>query len=196
MQSHLPCPSTPSHLYSAPSLLYSGFFIVSGATWNWFWQLATLRAASNCLLCKFPFAYVSRVDFADNSMYNWPGHSLELGFGLGFGIEFSSRIQAECRKTATTFLCYAAVCSVASRPLVSSNFAVIGVSFESQTKENKKDTCSHTLPCLFHLSLFLICAFCSLPASWAWREALHLPLSPISDLSKWANCNVSRCSAQ
>lgn len=71
-------------------------------------------------------------------MYNWPGHSLELGFGLGFGIEFSSRIQAECWETATTFLCYAAVCSVASRPLVSSIFAVLGVSFESQTKESKK----------------------------------------------------------
>lgn len=70
--------------------------------------------------------------------YNWPGHSLELGFGLGFGIEFSSRIQAECWQTATTFLCYAAVCSVASRPLVSSIFAVLGVSFESQTKESKK----------------------------------------------------------
>lgn len=71
-------------------------------------------------------------------MYNWPGHSLELGFGLGFGIEFSSRIQAESWKTATTFLCYAAVYSVASRPLVSSIFAVLGVSFESQTKESKK----------------------------------------------------------
>lgn len=167
MQSHLALPLHPFSLVLCP------FSLVLWLFYSFWCDLKLILTARNSesrqqlqlSAMQIPICIRQSSRLCSNSMYNWPEHSLELGFGLGLGIEFSSRIQAECRKTATTFLCYAAVCSVASRPLVSSNFAVLGVSFESQTKENKKDTCSHTLPCLFHLSLFLICAFCSLPAS-------------------------------